>query len=300
MNRSLMAAIASCGALALSTAGTANAIDAPGGLITFSSYSGAHSQIFVGSGDGKASVAVTHDPVDHFEPSISPDRTKIAYVTMDYDTNKSQLVVANTDGSSPVVLKASSTEAFDNPAWSPEGSTIAFTKGRGTAGPSNGLFTINPDGTGLSTVIDDGAYNDRASWSPDGKQLTFQSDETGTYEIYAINADGTGARQLTDAGRNYITPSWSPRGDKIAFSTAFGPLHTMNTDGTRIATLGGSRTAQATWSPDSGKIMYLEGFKIHVTNADGTGDHAIATPPSSSDPDWSHARSCRYMGWPCT
>ena len=54
--------------------------------------------------------------------------------------------------------------------------------------------------------------NINPSWSPDGRQLVFQSERTGTSQLYVIGADGTGERRLTWSGADDTHPAWSPDG----------------------------------------------------------------------------------------
>jgi len=57
------------------------------------------------------------------------------------------------------------------------------------------------------------------SWSPDGKQLTFQGYWEGNWHIYTINKEGNNLIQLTHGPYDYREPHWSPDGTKIAFSS---------------------------------------------------------------------------------
>lgn len=48
------------------------------------------------------------------------------------------------------------------------------------------------------------------AWSPDGSQITFQSDRDGNYEIYVMNTDGTDQRRLTNNDAKDSEPAWRP------------------------------------------------------------------------------------------
>jgi Tol biopolymer transport system component len=56
-------------------------------------------------------------------------------------------------------------------------------------------------------------------WSPDGKQVAFQSDRTGRFQIWTMHADGTGLDQLTYSSEAAVNPVWSPDGKYLAYST---------------------------------------------------------------------------------
>ena len=82
-----------------------------------------------------------------------------------------------------------------------------------------------------SPTIDDSA----PAWSPDGRQIAFESDLDGDKEIYVMNADGSNVRQITHNTLWDEGPAWSPDGTKFVFSSGADDLHldiwTMNVDG---------------------------------------------------------------------
>src|SRR4029453_10199119 len=69
--------------------------------------------------------------------------------------------------------------------------------------------------------------NINPSWSPDGRQLVFESARHGNTTLYVINTDGTGERRLTFTGYGDDThPAWSPDGRTILFdSSRDGAFH---------------------------------------------------------------------------
>ena len=59
------------------------------------------------------------------------------------------------------------------------------------------------------------------TWSPNGKQLVFESNRASSFglnAIFLINRDGTGITQLTDPALNADHPVWFPDGRHVAFS----------------------------------------------------------------------------------
>src|SRR5262249_21814029 len=56
-------------------------------------------------------------------------------------------------------------------------------------------------------------------FSPDGKQVVFESAIAGKYQLFVMNIDGSNPRQITHDNTNHDTPSWSPDGRKFAFAS---------------------------------------------------------------------------------
>jgi WD40-like Beta Propeller Repeat len=85
------------------------------------------------------------------------------------------------------------------PAWSPDGTQIAF--GTPAEGPDTGsdLYIVNGDGTGLRRLTETGSVVG-LSWSPDGRWIAFDSDRSHYHEgsaIAVVRPDGSGLRYLT-------------------------------------------------------------------------------------------------------
>jgi Tol biopolymer transport system component len=155
----------------------------------------------------------------------------------------------NADGTDLTRLTHDDTDIVDfEPAWSPDGSKIAFRRG-----PD--IYLMNPDGTGLVNWSNYGSTtNGGPSWSPDGTQIAFGSRRVGNWEIYVMNADGTGLTRLTDDPASDFLPAWSPDGSKIAFMTdrdGNEEIYVMNPDGTGLVNLTNSpsREYSPAWSP---------------------------------------------------
>jgi hypothetical protein len=146
------------------------------------------------------------------------------------------------------------------PAWSPDGSKIAF---RSDRDGTSQIYVVNADGSNQIRLTDTGG-NFRPVWSPDGSKIAFTSDRDGNNEIYVMNADGSGLVNLTNHLADDGDPAWSPDGKKIAFrsnrddSQSPSVIYVMNADGSAVTLLptSGTEVAQLAWSPDGTLIAY--------------------------------------------
>jgi Tol biopolymer transport system component len=99
---------------------------------------------------------------------------------------------------------------------SPDGASVALT----TAGTREDVYVLDVEGRELRQLTDD-PYRDRGpQWSPDGSEIAFYSNRSGTYQLWSIRPDGSGLRQLTDVPDGAWFPYWSPDGSRIAFPTS--------------------------------------------------------------------------------
>jgi TolB protein len=137
-----------------------------------------------------------------------------------------------------------------NPAWSPDGRSIAYTSYR--SGLPDILLSNIYAGT-LEVLTRNGTSNFLPQFSPDGTRIAFMSSRDGNTEIYVMNRNGSEVRRLTNNPAIDGSPTWSPTGTQIAFTsdrTGTPQIYTINVDGSGLMRRSSESYAdRATWSP---------------------------------------------------
>jgi TolB protein len=163
---------------------------------------------------------------------------------------------------------------------------------------SSSIFELDLRSRQTRRVTQTDAIDTGPSYSPDGKQIAFESDREGTQQLYLINSDGSGVRRLSYGEGRYSTPVWSPRGDYIAFTKQLAGrflIGVMRPDGSgeRVLTEG-FHNEGPTWSPNGRVVMFFRegqgpngGARIFSVDITGYNERVIPTPSFASDPAWS-------------
>jgi Tol biopolymer transport system component len=175
---------------------------------------------------------------------------------------------------------------------------VLVTAAMSQGGAAEGQQAAAPDAltARLSEISQVGAFQ----WSPDGTQIAYLSNESGTSQIHLLTVATGATRQLTRHDHPVWDPQWSPDGTRLLFLSDPGwqernevwEVAVKDGKATRLLADGAVIMRNARWSPD-GKTILLE------TNASGQFDLAvwkpddrvlrpfIAQPASRADGQWS-------------
>ena len=166
-------------------------------------------EIYIVNSDGSGLLRLTDNAYYDVALGWSPDGTKILFLS-----NRDQgglsgvndLYVMNSDGTNPVRL--TTTGSVEAASWSPDGAKIAYSQ----LNNPRGLFIINPDGSGATTVQCQASpiFTKDFSWSPDASKIAFTRylPNESTDGVYIARVDNSICLQITynPAAR----PRWRP------------------------------------------------------------------------------------------
>ena len=172
------------------------------------------------------------------------------------------------------------------PAWSPDGSRIAYERRRGSLS-TMGIWIADTAGVATQQVVG-GAWHS-PDWSPDGTHLAIS--QVG---IYSVRITGDSLKAITTKG---YRPRWSPNGNELAFEDfdaySMGSIELVSRDGTGMRSLrtAGGDWMQPDWSPDGTRLVHVRRpspEEIFVMDTTGHAEQRLTTDEYSDlDPAWS-------------
>lgn len=168
--------------------------------------------------DGSGLIELTAAGHHAAYPGWSPDGSRLVYAHTEPGNRGLRIIDLDTN-----TITELTTGPDNFPSWSPDGERIAFTRSpHGLGGPSQ-IYTVKPDGTGLTRLtLHPGAQDAHPAYSPDGRWIAFTSARINPRteptdllsahhaigQIFVMRADGSDLRQLTDTEYNSGTPAW--------------------------------------------------------------------------------------------
>lgn len=245
--------------------------------------------------DGKNHRYLTSEKNLTISPKISPKNDKILYVDFRQGVSKVFIRHLYTGQDSLLVDVQGSIFA---PRFSNDGSKALFSVAN--KGVTH-VFEVNIEDKKMRKLTSGISINTSPSYSPDDKYIAFNSDRSGSPQIYIMSSDGTNIRRISSGSEGaYLEPSWSPRGDyisctKIVRGKGFS-LGIINLKDESERTLATAKLIHGhSWAPNGQFIVYSEEenkagspvLRLYKVHLHGHFKTLLSTPHNASDPHWS-------------
>lgn len=243
--------------------------------------------------DGTGVTPVTGHQGQDFNPSWSPDGSKLAYASRQAQTDDLEIRVHDfTTGEDEAVTDTAASE--NEPTWSPDGTKLAYSRG-------GSIWVMNADGSDQHAVTTHTA-DQQPAWNPaDPDRIAFvsgrEASEPGEKDLWEVNLIDGHVSPLSRNADDESNPSWSPAGDRLIFAREIVEDQGANVEiyslvpasaQQRLTNAAGTDYDPA-FSPDGTKIVFRttrDGvFALWTMGAFGAGPAKLADEMPFA-PDW--------------
>ena len=236
---------------------------------------------------------VAHKIADFVYEKLTGDKgvfsTRIAYITK--ASQRYQLWVADADGEN-AQSALSSAEPIISPAWSPNGSQLAYVSFESRKPV---VYTHDIASGKRRLIANFKGSNSAPAWSSDGRTMAVTLSRDGGSQLFSIDSNGGEPRRLAQSGSIDTEPAYSPDGKSIYFVSDRGGapqiyrMPAMGGQAERV-TFSGNYNISPAISPDGRWLAYISrvsgAFKLHVMDLTAGTVNAITDTSADESPSF--------------
>ncbi len=247
------------------------------------------SDVFLLEGIAFTPVQLTTDAGQHRHPTWSPDLEHLAYARWASGSDNQKIFIDDLSVGGPVTLRLGphdSTVLDDRPAWSPDGTRIAYESEVTNGSGQMDVLVVNLVTGALLNLTETPAVTEgKPVWSPDGKDIYYHTSLTGDQDIHREKANGSQATPdvIVDSAGNQFQVALSPDGTRMCYTQGTfsndADVFVRDVSGGAASEISDETVTEAdyncAWSPDGELITWVTGLtstgSMVYKDADDTG-----------------------------
>jgi len=200
---------------------------------------------------------------DNFRPIWTPDSAQVTFLSTREE--KPSVFRQSVNAGSP--LERIGEGSPDS--WSPDGTLLAYSQSHPNTGEDLWILSVEK-GTSRA-FLETPANESEAAFSPDGRFIAYQSDESGEYEVYVLPFPGPGGKRQVSTGGG-TRPLWNPKGNELFYRNGHRMM-AVDVDTSDGLTLGKPRVLFERAGADEGYDVAPDGQRFVMM------DRVESTPP---------------------